>query len=294
MENPLILVVDDDPPILKAIRFVLEQVGFSVATAADGGEALRRLADETKPSLIISDIKMPGMDGFELCRVVRNRPGDELMPFIFLTAENSLASRVTGLCIGANAYLGKPFEPAELVALTRTTLDRHLAYQEQVMRDPLTGLLNRRALGRELAAEFNRARRYRRPLSAAMIDIDGFKKFNDAYGHLCGDQVLAGISGIMASHLREQDVLGRFGGEEFLALLPESGLSQALVILERLRGLVEEANWVFGAARVRVTVSIGAAEMREEDGTPEDLVRRADEELYRAKAAGRNRVSPSP
>nr|HPQ65394.1 diguanylate cyclase [bacterium] len=239
----MILAVDDDRAVLTAVRFVLEEEGYEVITAESAPEALRFLDSEVVPALIISDIRMPGLDGFEFCRRVRSLPGNELMPFIFLTGETSVSSRVNGLSSGANAYLVKPFNPVELAATAHATLERHQAYEERAVRDPLTGLLNRRGLAQVLKSEFSRSSRYSRPFSVAMADIDRFKALNDTFGHLAGDRVLAGVAGILAGKTREQDTVGRYGGEEFLILLPESPLDRAVILLERLRSLVAAAYW---------------------------------------------------
>jgi len=292
MENAaeiVILVVDDDPPILKALKFILESEGYRVIPAANGETALAAARREP-PDLVISDVNMPGLDGFGLCRGIRSMPGRELCPFVFLTAERSVDSKVTGFSSGANAYLIKPFEPAELTALVRANLERHRAYEEQALRDPLTGISNRRALFRLLESELSRARRYHRVLSVAMLDLDRFKELNDRLGHLAGDRALVGVSEVFSSRIRKEDILGRYGGEEFLIALPETDLSRAVILLERLREEVAASRWpINGEGEIVVTVSIGVAQAREDDDV-ETLLMRADRALYRAKAAGRNRT----
>jgi len=285
-----ILVVDDDPPILKAVKFILEDEGYRVLTAQSAEEALEIVNSRPGLNLVISDVIMPIMDGFNFCRKVRSIEGNELLPFIFLTGEKSVASRVNGLRSGANAYLVKPFIPEELLALVGANLARHQAYEEQVMRDPLTGIANRRALNRVLEIEMARARRYQRSLAVAMLDLDHFKELNDTKGHLAGDRALVGVTEVFLSQLRQQDTVGRYGGEEFLVILPETNMVRAHKLLERLRGEVDGSTWsVSGKGQIHITVSIGVTELRKDD-SPKDLISRADNALYQAKTAGRNCV----
>lgn len=286
-----ILVVDDEPNILKAVHYILSQAGYLVLAARDGEEALDLVARE-RPALVVSDIMLPGMDGYELCHRLRNRYPDSLTPFIFLSARNSIDDRVKGIRTGADAYLTKPFHREELLAMVEAILNRHLSYAAQMMTDDLTGLLRRAFIFQRLEEEFSRARRYRRPLTVAMIDLDNFKSFNDRYGHPAGDRALMKIARLLQEETRKSDFLGRYGGEEFLVVLPETAAAKGKILLERCREkLARSAGCQEGdAAGVAVTVSAGIAELSGEDRNPADLIERADRLLYRAKAEGRNRM----
>ncbi len=287
-----ILVVDDEPHILKAVGYILERAGYPVLSARDGEEALDLVARK-RPALVVADIMLPGMDGYELCRRLRSRYPDSLTPFIFLSARDSIGDRVKGMRTGADAYLTKPFHREELLAMVEAILNRHLSYAAQMMTDDLTGLLSRSFIFQRLEEEFVRARRYRRPLAAAMIDLDNFKAVNDRCGHPAGDRALREIARLLRTEMRKSDFLGRYGGEEFLAVLPETAAAEGSILLERCRekmtGISAGPEGETGG--IAVTLSAGIAELAAGDSTPSDLVNRADRLLYRAKAEGRNRVA---
>ena len=287
----LILAVDDEPNILKAIYYILSKAGYPVITARDGEEALTRIKKD-RPTLVISDIMMPGLDGYELCARLRSDRPTSLIPFIFLSAKDTVDDRIKGIKTGADAYLTKPFNRKEVLALVETVLQRHKLYIEQTMRDELTGLPNRTYLFKALSDEYARARRYRRALSIAMVDLDNFKVVNDTYGHLAGDRALIRIAGTLKGELRRQDLLGRYGGEEFLVILPETTGREAAVMLERCREKIAKISWkeVISRASLSITLSAGIGELVDADRSIEDLIARADRTMYRAKSEGRNRV----
>ncbi len=288
----LILVVDDEPHILKAVHYILDRAGYPVLAARDGEEALALFARD-RPALVVADIMLPGMDGYELCRRLRKSHPDSLTPFIFLSARDSVDDRVKGIRTGADAYLTKPFHREELLAMVEAVLGRHQSYAEQIMNDDLTGLLNRSYILQRLEEEFARARRYRRPLAAAMIDLDNFKAVNDLCGHPAGDRLLRQIARLLRGEMRKQDFLGRYGGEEFLAVLPETEAAAGAVLLERCRKQVAEITARRGknSEGIPVTLSAGVTELAAGDKNSHQLIDRADRLLYRAKEEGRDRVA---
>lgn len=290
-KKELILAVDDEPNILKALHYILTKAGYPIITTRDGEEALTRIKKD-RPALVISDIMMPGLDGYELCARLRSDRPTSLIPFIFLSAKDTVDDRIKGIKTGADAYLTKPFNREEVLALVETVIQRHKLYIEQTMRDELTGLPNRTYLFKALSDEYARARRYRRDLSIAMVDLDNFKLVNDTYGHLTGDRALIRIAGTLEEDIRRQDVLGRYGGEEFLVILPETTGREAAVLLERCRKKIARISWqeVIGQASLSVTLSAGIGELVDADRSIEDLIARADRAMYRAKTEGRNRV----
>ena len=286
-----ILLVDDDPVILKKLKHIIGEAGYRVSSATNGMEALTRVKEEP-PDLIISDIMMPEMDGYEFCRHIRSHLATALLPFVFLTAKDKIDDRIEGIRLGADAYLTKAFHPSELLATVRTVLLRHQLYLEQAQIDKLTGLPNRKGIMDELTEQITIARQYQRPFSLAMIDLDNFKMVNDRYGHPSGDQVLRQFAELLTRKVREQDKVGRWGGEEFLVLLPETSESDARALLEVIREKVAGFNWEWEKGRITVpiTISAGVAEMRQSDQDINEIIERADRVLYRAKNQGKNQV----
>jgi diguanylate cyclase (GGDEF)-like protein len=300
--SPLrILVADDDPDILTMVSTLLLREGYGVIPATNGVEALS-LAQSALPDLLVLDIAMPGMDGYSVCREVR-ASGPEAPPVIFLTARVETQDRVVGLDAGAVDYIVKPFSAAELRARVRAALrtkrdtDRLLV---AAATDPLTGLLNRSQLGPRVGELVAASRRTGRPLACLMVDLDFFKTVNDTYGHQAGDAVLVEVARRLGDAKRASDVLVRYGGEEFLALLPETDLDGALVVAEKFRaGIADEPvviqSEAHGPIEVSVRASVGVSWL--DDGMYDAalLVAAADDALYRAKERGRNRVeTPEP
>jgi diguanylate cyclase (GGDEF)-like protein len=285
--QPLILVADDEPVNLALIRRRLEWEHYRVETAEDGGQAVEA-ARRVLPDLIILDVMMPVMDGLQACRLLKEDPATRDIPVIFLSALDDTDTKVRGLGLGANDYVSKPFRVEELLARVsvaiRLKLERDRLRQraeelrrsaeaasEMSMTDALTGLLNRYGLHRSLQRELSEARRYARPLSCLLIDIDFFKAVNDTYGHAAGDAALQQAARVIADSVRGSDVVCRYGGEEFLVLAPETGLDGARSLAEKIR--LSFSARLFGDA---------------ESGN--DMIARADDALYHAKQTGRDRV----
>jgi two-component system cell cycle response regulator len=303
--QPVILVADDEPVNLALIRRRLEWEQYRVETAEDGGQAVEA-ARRTLPDLIILDVMMPVLDGLQACRLLKEDPATRDIPVIFLSALDDTDTKVRGLGLGANDYVSKPFRMEELLARVsvaiRLKLERDRLRQraeelrrsaeaasEMSMTDALTGLLNRYGLHRALQREMAEARRYARPLSCLLIDIDFFKAVNDTYGHAAGDTALRQAARVIAESVRGSDVVCRYGGEEFLVLAPETGLDGARSLAEKIRQSFSAR--LFGdAGRVfPLTLSAGVAQLST-DESGNDMIARADDALYHAKQTGRDRV----
>jgi two-component system cell cycle response regulator len=295
MNGSEVVVVEDDLSVARLIRHALGREGAHVRHAASVAEARRTL--DQPWDLILLDRRLPDGDGIDLCREVR--PRNEHAYIIILTGDSTAEAKLAGFGCGADDYVTKPFFVDELVARVRAglrivTLQKALlasnARLEELSRtDPLTGIANRRAFEEELHERFEVARRYNRPLSLAMLDIDYFKDANDAYGHQAGDEVLRCVARVIRRGSRQSDVVARYGGEEFVVILPETQLFEALQFAEKIRAAVAAED--FGGMPPRVTVSIGVATMGHTIfSTAGDLVAAADAALYRAKEKGRNRV----
>ena len=298
---PRILVADDDPDILTMLETLLSRDGYGVVRATNGYEALD-LARATDPDLLVLDLAMPGLDGYAVCREIRSS-SLESPPVIFLTARTETQDRVSGLDAGAVDYIVKPFAAAELRARVRAALRTKLdgdRLRQAAATDPLTGLLNRGQLGPRVAALVAAARRTGRPLACLMIDLDYFKAVNDSYGHPTGDVVLVEVARRLEMAKRASDVLVRYGGEEFLVLLPETDLDGALSIAERIRAGIAGAPVAAATEsgerfEISIRASVGVSWL--DDGMYDAtlLVAAADDALYRAKSRGRDRVeTPAP
>jgi two-component system, cell cycle response regulator len=303
-DAPRILFAEDSTVIRAMVRKALEAAGYVVLEAANGQVAFD-LCLQDRPDVALLDVEMPVLNGPQLLERLRADQRFADMPVIFLTGRTSTAEMVEGLRIGAHDYLRKPFEPAELIARVSaavrvarlqqqlTTRNDELALLSRT--DQLTGLSNRRHGEERLRAEIEAAQRYQRPLTVLMIDIDHFKHVNDRYGHAGGDAVLRGLGRRLRDLLRGADLAARWGGEEFVVLLPDTSVAGGAALAERLLETMRETPVVIDdqataddRATCTVTVSIGAASS---DETPlAEILRRADEALYRAKRAGRDRL----
>lgn len=296
-----ILVVDDNQDNVEIIATRLRFRGYEILEASDGNQALSLLRDKP-PDLILLDVMLPDIDGYEISRRIK---GDETLPFIpiiLVTARDSTQDKVAGLDAGADDYLTKPINFPELEARVRSMLrikrlqdeleEKNRELERLSISDGLTGLFNHRHIHGLLDEEFERANRSGDPLTVAMFDLDHFKSVNDNYGHQAGDRVLQQFADILRNTARDIDRIGRYGGEEFMVILPETELAQGAVFVERVRREVARHAFHIGREEpLRMTVSAGVATHPSEFvGSPETLVRLADEALYAAKAGGRNRV----
>ena len=292
-----ILVADDSRVVRALLRQHLELRGFRVAEAVDGGEAVR-LSRVVWPDVILLDIMMPVLDGYATLQALRADPEMRDVPVVFLTARSSTDDVVEGLRLGAHDYLGKPFEPSELIARVNAALrvkqlqdelrQRNRELDRVTRTDALTGLFNRRHLEERLAEMVSAARRSGHPVGVLMLDLDRFKSINDTAGHAVGDTVLCAVADRLRAEVRREDVAGRWGGEEFVVLFDPSRVDHAELVAERIcRRVADEPIVIEPGRTVGVTVSIGCAVGL---GHGEELLHRADAALYQAKAQGRDRV----
>jgi diguanylate cyclase (GGDEF)-like protein len=292
------IVVADDSMVIRAVVCdQLEEEGYEVVQAVDGESALAQCTI-TRPDAILLDIEMPGLDGHQV--LARLKADSELcdIPVVFLTGRTSTDDMVAGLRAGAHDYLKKPFEPAELIARIGGAVRIKRLQDELRLRnneldllsriDGLTGLYNRRHIDEQLEKECSTARRHGQPLAILMLDIDHFKLVNDHEGHPAGDQVLQEFATRLQATIRVGDVLGRWGGEEFLIIAPQTNIEQAVLFGERLRKAIADQPIDLGNHSIPITVSIGCAVGLK---PPAELVDQADAALYRSKAEGRNRVT---
>ena len=288
-----VLVIEDHPDQRELLEILLQRDGYRVITAGNGVEALEKLEKEPA-QIILSDIMMPKMDGFELIRRVRSNPDLKNIYLIFITARILERDRVQGLDLGADDYIIKPFSSSELLARVRVgarvvQYQQHLEYQ--ALRDSLTGLLNRRAFEEKIEEEFERAKRYQHPLSILILDIDDFKMINDTYGHHWGDNVLKRLAEEVRNRTRRSDLPTRYGGEEFVIILPEANLENALQVGNKIRMEVKGVTFGTTARPFSVTVSIGISSIsKKEYSNWHQMLQDADQALYLAKNNGKDRV----
>jgi diguanylate cyclase (GGDEF)-like protein len=286
-----VVIIDDDAAFVTGVAEVLQPHGIAVHSAPDATHLVEVL-DEVRPDLIVLDAMLPHVSGWDAIRIVRTTPEHRDVPILFLTGRTDLESRVAAFDAGADDYLGKPLVPEELLARVRVRLDRRLMMREMTERDSLTRCLSRRALLDALASRLSEARRHTRPLSVALVDLDRFKRVNDTYGHLVGDQVLMALGRLLNARFRLEDVRGRWGGEEFVLVFPGATATTAASVLSRVleefRALPFQSEH---GERFFVTFSAGIASFPADGATIDALIRAADASLYQAKRTGRGQVS---
>lgn len=283
----------------------LRHMGHDVTQVADGNDAWN-LLQQDKFRMVIADWMMPGMDGLELVRNIRSLEKHGYIYTMLLTSRGQTEDIIHGLAAGADDYITKPFEREELRFRIRAgerviKLEKQLAARNEQLRrlaliDELTGIGNRRAFDEALGRLFEQCRRFRHPLAVAMIDIDYFKRYNDAFGHRAGDDALQQVAKLIGQNIRTVDLSFRYGGEEFAYLLPETDIRGSAVVAERLRRTVENAKIPHpdNPPHDVITISAGVASYDPRMATDADaIVQLADQALYRAKAAGRNKVEVS-
>lgn len=289
-DKPLVLVVDDDPDKRTLLQVALQMAGYDVRLAEDGAQAWAAI-EANPPDLIVTDVMMPVMDGYELARRVRANAQTRFIPMIIQTAaRDGAADLLLGAEAGALGYITDPTDLDLLLARARTLLDfkSYLdSCEEAAFTDHLTGLANRRRFERQLEREVERTRRYGRPFCLLMLDIDHFKLVNDTHGHEAGDEVLRHLAKVLQEGTRGIDLAARVGGEEFAVLLTETERQSGIEVTERLRAAVELMQV---PDLPKITASFGLAEFPSSANTAPELLAAADAAMYEAKSQGRNRV----
>jgi len=289
-----VLLVEDNDDKRQLLKFALETAGYNVVVASDGIEGLQAV-ESHQPDLIVTDVTMPRMDGYEMVRRIRANPSTRFIPVIIQTALRGETQDVRlGAEVGALGYITDPTDLDLLLARARTLLDfkNYLdTCEEAAFTDHLTGLANRRRFERQLEREVARTRRYGRPFCLLMLDIDHFKRVNDTHGHEAGDGVLRRLANTLQAGTRGIDMAARIGGEEFAVLLTETDFARGVEVAERLRAAIRETQI---PAVGNVTVSVGLAEFNAATPDARSLFAAADSALYEAKRAGRDRICCPP
>ncbi len=287
-----VLVVDDDRAMQLMLQRWVERAGYEVRVASDGYEAQAKVREDC-PQLILTDWEMPGLDGVEFCKWLRKQDLPHYVYTILLTARSQSSDIVSGLQAGADDFLNKPVNKVELIARLKSG-ERVLALEDRLTllakTDSLTGLVTQRTIFERLDAEFERSERHHFPISCVMIDLDFFKQINDTHGHPAGDEVLRTVAGVLNSYTRSGDIIGRYGGEEFCAILSGADECQAVEWAERIRKKLAQTVIKVSGNTLHVSASFGAAQRLEDISTPDQLVDLADQALLIAKRAGRDRV----
>lgn len=305
MAKARILLVEDSEAQAVITREALQRSGYEVVLASDGISAIKAVVD-TSPDVVLLDLILPGMSGTEVCRWIKLNNDTKGIPVIMLTALSSVDDKASGIKAGADDYLPKPYNEIELNAKIYAAL-RMKALQDELRQknkelsellakmeamaitDPLTGLYNRRQFDTVLEAEWKKYQRYNHPISCLLVDIDFFKAVNDTYGHKTGDLVLIEIGNILKKSIRDVDTVARWGGEEFIAMLPHTDKGQSLIVAQRMLEKVSVHEFEQFPDK-RITVSIGLSCSSPSVNTKERLVEEADSALYEAKKNGRNRI----
>ncbi|SEQ39365.1 diguanylate cyclase (GGDEF) domain-containing protein [Ectothiorhodospira magna] len=291
-----VLIVDDQPSNIHVLASLLK-ADYRILTATRGERALELARSKQAPDLILLDIIMPDMDGYETCRLLKEDESTRAIPVVFVTALDDAKDEEEGLNLGASDYISKPFSSAIVRARVRNQVNLKLKTDmlEQIaLQDGLTGIPNRRYFDQKLAEEWSRLSRNGQPLSLLMIDIDQFKPYNDHYGHGAGDDCLRRVAQALSqAPSRPVDLVARYGGKEFMVLLPDTDKQGAGHVAERLLEAVRalEIPHEYSDVASRVTISVGAAthDAADEKTSAEQLKKAADTALYRAKTQGRNR-----
>lgn len=297
--TPKIMIVDDVPLNVELQKTYLLSAGYEVIVAMDGQAAIEKIKTES-PDLILLDIMMPKMNGFEVCKKLKSNPSTQFIPVVMVTALQEVEDKISGIEAGADDFISKPFNKLELMARVKSLLrikflhdeleDAKYQMEKLAATDGLTGLANHRHFKEQLILEIDRATRHQHCLSLLMMDIDYFKYYNDHQGHPAGDEVLRKIAELIQKNLRKIDMAARYGGEEFTVILPEANSKAAIVVAEKIRYLVETTKFPKEENQPNkcLTLSIGVSTLPNDTENGSDLIDVADRRLYKAKQRGRN------
>lgn len=284
-----ILLIDDDAAILKLLEGAFSSEGYEVFVCDDSLSAMDVIA-VCKPDVILLDIMMPKCDGYEVLSQIKENPQYSDVFVIFLSAVDDIDNKVKGMKAGIDDYITKPFAVQEVVSRVEMILKRANKFKERLLKDDLTGAYSRHHFNERIKYELDRYYRYGTIFSAAFIDLDNFKNINDMYGHLAGDFLLQKFVAYMNKNLRGSDSLFRYGGEEFIVLLPDTDEEHAYTAMDRLRDGLSKQTLSFGGNELIITFSCGIKQVGEEDKTISKLLSSADEAMYSAKSSGKNMV----
>jgi len=287
-----ILIAEDDPLSRMWLQTVLESWHYQVVAVTNGDEAVHMMSGDDAPQLALLDWLMPGMDGIDVCRRLKSELQGRFCYILMLTSRSGTDDVVEALNAGADDFITKPFEP-EVLRVRLRVGERILRLQQELLRrashDELTGLFSRRTLMESAQREVDLAQRNGTALSVLLIDLDHFKNINDNYGHQAGDAVLRESASRLRQELRSTDIIGRYGGEEIMVVLPGSDLRAARIVAENLRNILAEPVFYEGQW-IPVSASLGVSMLSSQSSELNVCIQHADDALYRAKAAGRNRV----
>ncbi len=297
-----VLIAEDDSTTRRRLEKLLEEMDFEVVSCSDGLDAWEIIQSENAPHLLLLDWMMPGINGIEICQKIRKRAREPYTFILLLTSKGERGDYVKGMEAGADDYITKPYNHNELrvrltagkriVELNEELLSVRDNFERQATYDKLTGLYNRHFMVEILEKEFSRALRYQHDLSCLLLDLDNFKDVNDTFGHTFGDLVLREFSAGLEQNVRKSDISIRYGGEEFMVLLPNTGVAGAQIIAEKIRATCEKKKYDDGHNSIAVTVSIGIACIKQHQLIDsKEIVACADKALYRSKAEGRNRIT---
>lgn len=301
-----VLVVNDSALEGKYVGDILSTVGHQVRAVKNAKSALDNM-DSFQPHLIVTDVVLPDLSGIELAKKIKSQQEWRDIPLMFLSGSNCRSDRIEALRVGGVDFIAKPFDPEELLARLDVALrhkylldwfkSREESSRAEAMVDFLTNLPNRQYLAVKLAEEIKRANRYGSPFCVIMADVDNFKKVNDTYGHLAGDQVVIYVANLIRNQIRQSDMVFRFGGEEFCILTPETDLDGGIQLAQKLcdaMGSQEvQVKTHSESINLQTTISLGVAQYRIDMDTEDSLLELADDALYKAKRAGRNQVKYS-